>query len=163
LVSGQPDGNQFRTYLWKLNSDLEYDTMYTHPFVYDSLCPHPIASDTIPLDCVVVGVNEPFENPATGRLKVWPNPASGVLHVEIPEKLKSETRSPVFNLTTVYHQWKSAMLEVYDLFGKRIFFREVNRNDKLIDIDVSVWSGGMYVVRLVYNGKTVANEKVLVR
>jgi len=163
LVSGQPTGNQVYTCAWKLNSDLEYDTLYTHPFVYDSLCPHPIASDTILLDCVLVGLNEPFENPATGRLKVWPNPASDMLHVGIPEKLKSETRSPVFNLTTVYHQWKLAELEVYDLFGKRVFSREIKQGEKLSDLDVATWPRGMYVVRLVYNGKTVASEKVVIK
>jgi len=162
LVKGEYIGNQFRTYAWKLNSDLEYDTLYTQPYVYDSLCPHPIASDTIPLDCVIVGLNEPFENPETGRLKVYPNPASDVLHMEIPDKLKSETHSPVFNLTTVYHQWKSATLEVYDLFGKQVFSKEINHGEKLLDLDVSAWPRGMYVVRLVYNGKTVSTAKVMV-
>jgi len=162
LVQGQYFENQWHTYSWKLNSDLEYDTLYTYPFVYDSLCPHPIASDTIPLDCVIVGIDEPFKNPETGRLKVWPNPASDVLHVEIPDKLKSETHSPVFNLTTVYHQWKSATLEVYDLFGKQVFSKEINHGEKLLDLDVSAWPRGMYVVRLVYNGKTVSTAKVMV-
>ena len=36
-------------YLFKLNSDLEYDSIYNTPFTYDSLCPYPIVSDTIPL------------------------------------------------------------------------------------------------------------------
>jgi hypothetical protein len=163
LVSPQPSASQWRTYAWKLNSDLEYDTLYTHPFVYDSLCPHPIASDTIQLDCVVVGINEPFENPQTGRLKVYPNPASDILHLEIPQQLKSVTQSPVFNLTTVYHQWKSAMLEVYDLFGEKVYSGEVRQPEKLIDLGVAGWGRGMYVVRLVYNGKTVASEKVIIR
>ena len=155
--------NMWTTYAWKLNSDLEYDTLYTHPFVYDSLCPHPIASDTILLDCVVVGINEPFENPQTGRLKVYPNPASDILHLEIPQQLKSVTQSPVFNLTTVYHQWKSAMLEVYNLFGEKVYSGEVRQPDNLIDLGVAGWGRGMYVVRLVYNGKTVASEKVLIK
>lgn len=163
LVKGEYIGNQFRSYAWKLNSDLEYDTLYTHPFVYDSLCPHPIASDTIPLDCVIVGLNEPFENPETGRLKVYPNPASGVLHVEIPEKLKSEIRSPVFNLTTVYHQWKVAAMEVYNLFGRQVFSKEIRQGEKLLNLDISSWPRGMYVVRLEYSGKTVATEKILVK
>jgi len=30
----------------KLTSSLEYDSIYTTPFTYDSLCPHPIVSDT---------------------------------------------------------------------------------------------------------------------
>jgi hypothetical protein len=117
LVQGQYIGNQWQSFAWKLNSALEYDTLYTHPYVYDSLCPHPIVSDTIPLDCIIVGIDEPFKNPETGRLKVFPNPARDILHIVIPEQIKSENQNPVFNFTTVYHQWHSAILEIYDLFG----------------------------------------------
>jgi len=162
LVQGQHDGNQWRSYAWKLNSDLEYDTLYSHPYVYDSLCPHPIASDTIPLDCIIVGIDEPFKNPETGRLKVFPNPARDILHIVIPEQLKTENHSPVFNLTTVYHQWHSAILEIYDLFGRRMFSKEVLQAEKAVAVDVSLWPGGMYVVRLVYKGQTVGNGKVMV-
>ncbi|MCK9218943.1 MAG: T9SS type A sorting domain-containing protein [Bacteroidales bacterium] len=162
LVQGQHDANQWRTYAWKLNSNLEYDTLYTHPFVYDSLCPHPITSDTIPLDCIVVGIDEPFQNPETGKLKIYPNPARDVLHIEIPQQLKNETHSPVFNLTTVYHQWKSAILEIYDLFGRKMYSKEVLQAEKSLELDVSGWGRGMYVVRLVYNAHTVASAKVMV-
>ena len=162
LIQGQYLGNMWQTYVWKLNSDLEFDTLYSQPFVYDSLCPHTIASDTISLDCVIVGLNEPFENPETGRLKVYPNPASDVLHVEISDKLKSETHSPVFNLSTVYHQWGSAVLEVFDLFGRKVYSKEVFQSAGDLDIDVTGWGKGMYVARLVYNGKTVSTAKVMV-
>jgi hypothetical protein len=162
LVQGQYIGAQWRTYAWKLNSDLEYDTLYTQPMVYDSLCPYPIVSDTIPLDCMVVGLNEPFENPETGRLKVYPNPASDILHIEIPEKLKTESSTPAFNITTVYHHWKSATVEVFDLFGRKLYSKEVTPADKELCIDVSAWHAGMYVVRLVYLGRTAGSEKVVV-
>jgi len=155
--------NIWRSYAWKLNSDLEYDTIYTQPFVYDSLCPYPIPSDTIPMDCVVVGVNEPFNNPGTGKLKVYPNPASDKIHIVIPEHLKTETSIPSFNVTTVYHQWHSAFLEIYDLFGRKMYSKEVRQSDKELEIDVSRWGEGMYVVRLVYQNRTVGNVKVIVQ
>jgi hypothetical protein len=161
LVGGFWDGI-WRSHAYKLNADLEYDTLYSYPFVYDSLCPYPIASDTIPLDCEVVGLDEPFGNPETGRLKVYPNPASDILHIEIPEKLKTETSTPAFSITTVYHQWKSATVEVYDLFGRRVFSKEVTPADKELSIDVSAWHAGIYVVRLVYLGRTAGSEKVAV-
>ena len=34
------DGN-WDIYLWKMNSNLEDDTLYTQPITYDSLCPLP--------------------------------------------------------------------------------------------------------------------------
>ncbi|MBL7138607.1 MAG: T9SS type A sorting domain-containing protein [Bacteroidales bacterium] len=161
LIAGIANG-PLRSYAWKLNSDLEYDTIYTQPYVYDSLCPYPIALDTIPLDCVVVGIDEPFQNPETGRLMVYPNPASDKIHIIIPEQLKIETAIPSFNVTTVYHQWHSAFLEIYDLFGRRIYSKEVTKSDKELEIDVSWWTEGLYVVRLIYNGQMVGNAKVIV-
>jgi len=162
LVQPKHEGSIWRTYAWKLNSNLEFDTLYTQPLVYDSLCPHAIASDTIPLDCVIVGLDEPFTNPETGRLKVHPNPAQDILHIVIPDKLKRQDNNPVFNLTTVYHQWGSAVIEIYDLFGRKMFSKKVLQADKELEIDVSAWPPGMYVVRLVYNNQTVGSEKVII-
>jgi len=154
--------NLVRSYAWKLTSDLEYDTLYTQPFVYDSLCPHPITSDTIPLDCVIVGLEEPLQSPETGRLKVYPNPAWEILHIEIPEHLKTETSNPAFHITTIYHQWKSAMIEVYNLYGREMLAKDIRQADEEFLIDVSRWNAGMYVIRLVYQGQTIASEKVMV-
>jgi hypothetical protein len=55
------ENGDFDTYLFKLTQGLEQDTFYTTPFVYDSLCPYHIASDTIvPDDCgVILGIEEP--------------------------------------------------------------------------------------------------------
>ena len=111
----------------------------------------------------MVGLDEPFNNPETGRLKVYPNPATDILHIEIPEKLKTETSTPAFNITTVYHQWKSATVEVFDLFGRRVFSKEITQSDKELCIDVSSWHAGMYVVRLVYLGRTAGSKKVVVK
>lgn len=162
LIQPKSKGGFYRTYAWKLNSDLEYDTLYTQPLVYDSLCPHPIASDTIPLNCIIVGVDEPFQNPETGKIKVYPNPAWDKLHIVIPDQIKTQSNTPVFDLTTVYHQWHSALVEIYDLFGRRMYSKEVLQSEKEFEVDISVWQQGLYIVRLVYNGQTVASEKVVV-
>ncbi len=60
------DSGYFHGCAIKLTSDLEYDSIYTTPFTYDSLCPHPIASDTTSLDdceIVIVGTDDPVQNP----------------------------------------------------------------------------------------------------
>lgn len=164
LVSPQYYNNQWRTYAWKLNSDLEYDTLNTQPRIYDSLCPHAIKSDTIPLDCtVIVGISDPVPGPGTGMLKVYPNPASDLLHIEIPDQLKVSTKNQVFSLTTLYHQWGPATLEVYGLLGNKMYTRKIHQPDKEIVIDVSDWPAGMYFVRLVYKGNLVAGEKVIIQ
>jgi len=68
----------------------------------------------------------------------------------------------LFNLTTVYHQWHSANLEIYDLFGRRMFSKEVLQSEKEVAVDVSLWSSGMYVVRLVYNNQTAGSVKIII-
>ena len=153
--------NQWRSYSWKLNSDLELDSLYTRPMVYDSLCPHPIVSDTIPLDCEVVGLDEPLKNPETGQLKVYPNPVGDILHIEIPPMIKTVTPIPSYDVTTVYHHWDKATLEIYDLFGKKLYSSTVRQNQPPIGLDVSAWNTGMYLVRLVYNGQTADSKKVV--
>ena len=151
------------SYAWKLNSDLEYDSIYTHPYVYDSLCSHQIPSDTIPLDCVLVGIDEPFKDPETGKIMVYPNPASEKIHIFLPDQLKTGMKNKIFQLTTVYHQWKSTILEIYDFFGRRVFSKEILKSEKELVIDVSAWPKGMYVVRLIYNKETVGSEKIIVQ
>ena len=161
LVQGLFSYNQWRSYSWKLNSDLELDSLYTRPMVYDSLCPHPIVSDTIPLDCEVVGLDEPLKNPETGQLKVYPNPVGDILHIEIPPMIKTVTPIPSYDVTTVYHRWDKATLEIYDLFGKKLYSSTVRQNQPPIWLDVSAWNTGMYLVRLVYNGQTADSKKVV--
>jgi hypothetical protein len=156
-------GGSSRIVLSKFNSDLEYDSVYTRHFIYDSLCPHPIVSDTIVPSCVVVGIDEPFKNPETAALKVYPNPAGGIVTVEFPKHLVIKNGSAAFGSTTVYERWKSTTLEVYDLSGKRILQQEVVRAQTTMELDVSSWHGGMYYFRLSYNGHTVAGAKVVVR
>ncbi len=163
-VGDDGTGGTWKIYAVKVNSDLEYDSIYTHPFPYDSLCPHAIVSDTIDPDCenVYVGVEEPFKSPETTRLKIWPNPARDRITLELPKYLVVTNTTSTIPSTTVYHQWGTVKLEVYDLNGLMVYEREVPRAEKDISLDASTWSKGMYFFRLVYNKQTVAGEKVIV-
>jgi len=163
LVQGLHNGIIWNTYAWKLNSNLEFDTLFTYPFVYDSLCPHPIASDTLPLDCVVVGLDEPIKNPETGRLKIWPNPARETLHIAIPDKLKTTDETPYFHLTTVYHQWHEARIEVHNLSGRLVWSSNITPSNLTLDVNVATWPAGMYAIRLVYNGRTAGVAVAVIR
>jgi len=163
-VGNDATGGSWKIYAVKVNSDLEYDSIYTKPFTYDSLCPHPIVSDTVDPDCdnVYVGIEEPFKSPETTRLKVYPNPAGDHITIEMPKYLVVTNTSSNIPSTTVYHQWKSTLLEVYDLSGKKVFEKEIPRNETELNLDVSNWRKGMYVFRLLYNSKEVGNQKVVV-
>jgi len=154
----------WKVYAVKINSDLEYDSLYTQQFTYDSLCPYPITSTTIDPDCdnAYVGVEEPFKNPRTTQLKVYPNPAAGHITIEMPKYLVVRNTAGRIPSTTVYHQWGSALLQIYDLFGKKIFEKEVIRAETTLKIDVSQWTKGLYLCRLTYNKQTVGSAKVMV-
>ncbi len=149
----------------KVNSNLEYDSIYTQPFTYDSLCPHPIVSDTIDPNCdnVIVSVDEPFKKPETTQLKVYPNPTDKNVTIELPKYLVVNDNSGNIPATTIYHQWSSATLQAIDLQGKTVLQQEVANTGVPLQLDVSCLPAGMYQFRLVYRGKPVAGSKVVVK
>jgi hypothetical protein len=163
FVTDSAGNIQLSTYLYKINAELEFDSIYTRPFVYDSLCPDSIVSDTIPLDCEIVNIEEPFTNQEKSHLKIYPNPASDILTIEFPEYLISATSLSSFHVKTVRYQWSSTTLEAYDLSGRLVLKKEIPKREEKIQIDISGWQKGMYLFRLVYGNSMVASEKVIVK
>ncbi|MCK9618609.1 MAG: hypothetical protein M0R21_12335, partial [Lentimicrobiaceae bacterium] len=107
VAGGFYRNNRWNIYLWKLNSDLEYDSIYTQPFTYDSLCNHAIVSDTIALDCdIVVDINEPFTQPEKSQLKVYPNPAIISFTIELPQYIVSNSKHGSISTSHVLYQWR---------------------------------------------------------
>ncbi len=159
-----PNGN-FNIVAIKVNSNLEYDSLYTQPFTYDSLCPHPIVSDTIDPNCdnVIVSVDEPFKKPETTQLKVYPNPTDNELTVVLPKYLVVTDNSGNVPATTIYHQWSSATLQAIDLQGKIVIKQEVFNTGASLILDVSKLPAGMYQFSLLYKGNRVAGSKVVVK
>lgn len=157
--------NSWRIVAVKVNSDLEYDTLYTQPFVYDSLCPYPIVSETINPECdnVVVKVDEPFKDPQTTQLKVYPNPSDDFITIELPKYLvltANNTNTPV---TTIHHRWSKAILQAIDIQGRIIFQQEITNSGTQTQLDVSYFHPGMYQFSLIYQGQQVCGSKVLVQ
>ncbi|MFH1297024.1 MAG: T9SS type A sorting domain-containing protein [Bacteroidota bacterium] len=168
----------FNAYAFKVTSELEYDSVYTTPFTYDSLCPYPIVSDTIPMDdceVVIVGIDEALQDPETTKLHVYPNPAKNRITIELPKYLVRRTNGLVgagsepaptsgfgITATTIYHQWKEVRLEVFDLFGRLMYSEMIPRQEKSIKLDISTWPGGMYVARMVFMNEVVGSAKFIV-
>jgi hypothetical protein len=150
-------------YLYKLNSDFDFDSIYTHQYVYDSLCPHPIISDTIDPNCdLIVSIDDSRTNPQVSKLKVYPNPATGLIRVELPGTLVVRTGTGEYQSSKEYFQWKSTTLEVYDLQGRKVLEKEIPKQQQQLELDVSIWQRGMYYFRLVYDKQTVDGQKVLI-
>jgi hypothetical protein len=132
--------------------------------VYDSLCPDTIPSDTLDPDCdFVVGIDEPFKNPETTKLKVYPNPATDRVIIEIPKYIINEETNSGFRITTVFHQWSSALLEAYDFSGKCVFSKPINQQNEPLELDVVKWKPGIYMFRLSYNNRQAGSAKVVIK
>jgi len=156
--------NDIWIYLYKLNSNLDYDSIYTYPYTYDSLCPGGVVSDTINPDCdLIVRIDEPTVESESAKIKVYPNPASKSLTVEFPKYLKLTEKKSGLTSSSVYYQWKSTILEIYDLSGKHVFSKEIPKEQPRLEMDVSGWNPGMYYFRLIYHNQTVAGEKLIIQ
>jgi hypothetical protein len=83
--------------------------------------------------------------------------------VAFPKSLVVKDSNNGFGTTTVYPQWKSAALEVYDLAGRRILVNEIFQSQPSMEINLSKWPRGIYNFRLKYHNQTVVSEKVVVR
>ncbi|MCK4677736.1 MAG: T9SS type A sorting domain-containing protein, partial [Bacteroidales bacterium] len=161
IMGGFYFGGNWDIYAYKFNQDLEYDTIYTQPFVYDSLCPYPIVSDTIPLDCEVVGLEEERKVEERPQLTIIPNPAKDKIRVVLPEHIITHTKAAGFNVTTWRYQFNGEIqLEIYDMYGRRWHQQVVAKGDKEAEIPVSSLPTGLYVVRAVIDGKVVSGKFV---
>jgi hypothetical protein len=162
LIAGL-NSSIWQSYAWKLNSDLEYDSIYTGQLTYDSLCPHLIVSDTIPLDCEVVGIDELIKNELLMKLLIYPNPARNKIHIDFPHFLKKESQTSLFNVITYYYQWNSTVLNVYDVNGKLVYSNNVSAATVNFEINVSNWTSGLYYFTLLYNNQNVSGVKVIIQ
>ncbi len=148
----------------KLNQNLDWDSVYTTPYTYDSLCPHPITTDTVPLDdcTLVTAVFDPVREAEKTAMKAWPNPASEQVTLSIPQYLVRESSRPGVIVSTVYYQWNDAALQVYDLAGTMVYSQKVDRSANELRLDTRRWKEGLYLARLVFRNETVARVKFLV-
>ncbi len=152
-------------YMFKVNSDLEYDSIYTQPFTYDSLCETGIISDTINLDCdVVVNIPEEPEKETTAPLKIWPNPTTCDLHIGLPECIVSQSTDGFFHISHFNHQYQDkSALQFFDIFGRKVFEASLAKGQREAIADVSFLTNGIYIVRLVYKGGTVSSGRFVKR
>ncbi|MCF8236075.1 MAG: T9SS type A sorting domain-containing protein [Bacteroidales bacterium] len=141
--------DEFDAYLFKLNTELESDSIYTQQFNYDSLCPYQIESDTIEQDnCgLIVGGEEifvPKEDGLSG-IEVYPNPASS----------KFIIRCSLFDIQT-------STVAIFDLFGRKVKEMKVPKGEGEIIVNTEGWQRGLYLVRVNSgNGFTESTKVIL--
>ena len=165
LINSYYQTNSIKTFAFKLNSNLEYDSIYTHPYTYDSLCPHPVVSDTTSLtDCHVlhVGLEEAGREPGAAKLKIFPNPASLRVTIALPRYLVRKSVQSGVTITTTYHQWDHATLAICDLTGRIMHSEEVSDKTGEVTLGVSGWHPGLYYARFLYHHEMMAGGKFMV-
>ena len=157
--------NKYMFHLWKLNQNLDFDSIYTIPRVYDSLCPYPIVSSTLSMPpCnLTVGKEELMVDEERIRMTVYPNPGRGIIHVKLPERVRLESQTKNFTIQTTFHQWnKTLELHVFDLFGRCVLQQSIAAGSRETTLDATGWQQGMYFLRLSYSGRKVAEEKLII-
>jgi len=127
----------------KLNASLEYDSIYTQQFTYDSLCPYPIVSDTVICNCEpFVPVEEAVS--VTQTLNIYPNPATDHFVIK-------------------FGQGESAggALRVYDVYGRLRYREELPPGKSQSLINCEHWKPGLYFARWEYGGKVVSGKVIV--
>jgi hypothetical protein len=150
--------------VWKLNMDLEYDSLYTMPQVYDSLCPDTIHSSTLAFQCdVAVGVNSKIKNLGDNQMCVFPNPSNEIVHITIPGWFQKEMKTDNLSVKTTFYKWTKPMtLQIFDSYGRLVTSETVPPGDKEVIKDVSSWGSGIYYLRLLYESTMISNGKLIV-
>jgi len=152
----------FNVLLYKFNSNLEYDSIYTKPLVYDSLCNHQIVRDTIAMPGICLSYVSLPEVPEKGsslKMKVFPNPASDFITIEIPEysveriQMNSGSQNQYRPLTD------ELLLNVVDLNGKTLQTEIFDASEKNKVLDIQNLSAGIYLLQLTQKGKIIASAK----
>ncbi len=141
--------------LYKINENLEHDTLYPGNYTYDSLCPYDIKSGVIDLaGCGVITsigevptLEEYRENMERINITAIPNPSSTGKVV-----LEFENTSSFTNMK----------LRVYDAFGREIVTKAIISGQGALRVDTSGWADGIYFAVIYSNGGAVGRCKVVV-
>ncbi len=159
------ENDEFDVYLYKLNQELEYDSVYTQPFDYDYLCDHPIEEDTLDMeDCNLWLDAGPILRQEKPEMKVYPNPAKDYVVIRLPEYYSVSFQGEVFKTThTNYNYQKNAVLQAFNLNGLLMHEEQLQTSQSQSTLNVTTWPKGMYVARLVVSGKRYGSVKFLVQ
>lgn len=94
--------------------------------------------------CVQINRPLPVEEFSAGEIKVYPNPTSAMCKIE----------ADAWN-----GELGTFQVEVYDLFGKQL--RHLQMSGNAMMLDMSDFSNGMYVLRIIADGQCLKSEKII--
>jgi Secretion system C-terminal sorting domain len=98
--------------------------------------------------CDTITANNEIETPIQ-KLRVFPNPASSILKVDL-------------TLNEYNHQGKVVVV-LHDMLGRRVMRQVVSDFGSIVEMDVSTLTEGVYVCGLEIEGRIVGVERVVVQ
>ena len=143
-------------YMYKINENLEHDTIYPGTYTYDSLCPYQIQSGEIDLsDCMIItnveetpSPKEYYTNLKTIPVKAYPNPSTtGMITLEYQN--------------TRHHQ--NMELRCFNIFGEQVHKETIYPHQGKSVITISTWQKGIYLGLVYSNGQVVGKVKFVIR
>ncbi len=144
-------------YFYKVNQNLEHDTVYPGNYTYDSLCTElPIQSGIIDLTgCGIITslVDIPWLEDYNKQIKTikvvaFPNPV--------------EKGEVIFSFTNT-ESYKNMEFKCFNIFGTKVHEEKVYQQHGEIHMDVSGWNNGMYIGVIYNNGQVLGNCKFLIK
>jgi hypothetical protein len=148
-------GTSYDIMLYKINENLEQDTLYPGNYTYDSLCGHTIESGVIDLGgCdVITGIGEiPTLEDYNQKLQTIPVTAS-------PNPTNTGEILLEFENTGLFDNLE---LKVFDVFGNVVHTWKILPHQGAARIDVSTYARGVYVAVVFSNGQIKGKCKVVV-
>lgn len=148
--------------LIKYNDSLQYDSVYSNPVNYDTLCPGEITSGTIELACnIITDLKEQAIN-QVARIKVAPNPADSYTVLYFPDviSVKNNGSSNTESFRSDYV--KDLKMTIFDSSSKLMFEDKWPDNTKELVLNTSGWKSGMYFIRVLKNNDLILTGKLIV-
>jgi hypothetical protein len=150
-----PGQNTSDILLYKINENLEHDTIYPGNYTYDSLCPYVIQSGVIDLaGCGVITsigeiptLEEYRDNIERIKITAIPNPSStGEVLLEFENTVS----------------FTNTELRVYDAFGREIVTKAVLSGQGALRLDTSGWADGIYFAVIFSTHQPIGRCKFMI-
>ena len=156
---------------YKINENLEQDTVYPGIYNYDSLCPDlPIQSGVIDLTgCdIITGLEEiPSLEDYNNRkntivITAYPNPTTdGEIRFVYGNTEFLEPDLPYFDRLSMA-KGRQPHLAIFNIVGEKVYEEGVYRYQEESTINVQSWETGMYFAVVYSNGKPVGKCKFVI-
>lgn len=156
VTTGYIENGNGDIYLYKKNSDLEHDTVYSGTFTYDSLCEEQITSGTINLGgCdIITDIKD------VPTLEEY-NADRNKIHISaIPNPTLSNEVTLKFRNTNVFDNIE---LKCYNVFGTLMHSDRLFQDSGERKLNVQNWNKGIYFAIVYSNNNIVGRTKFIIQ